>query len=195
MVRDDLVDVANSPAGGGEISIGTSRQRTVDTTAAARLAREDSALTVWRAHGDTLLRRADSVAAAGDTARARDLRAEAARFAARERQLLRRREGCVNDTTYFAGITSRYDGRVRIAVRMPCNPAALANSPDLPGSIYEPDEELFDVSEHESLIKELTYGLQAGWGPRRPVLHTGLDLLRYNKVEGLSAGGPLTSQI
>jgi hypothetical protein len=175
--------------------IGTSRGRPVDTSATARLAREDSAIARWRARADTLLRRADSVAAEGDTTEARALRESAARYGARERQLLRRREGCVNDTTYFAGIASRYDGRVRMAIRLPCNPATLANSPDLPGSIYEPGEELFDVSEHEALLKELTFGLQPGWGPQRPVFHTGLDLLRYNKVEGLSAGASLTSQL
>ena len=180
---------------GGEIMIGTSRGRPVDTSATARLVREDSAIARWRARADTLTRRADSLAAAGDTARARDLRESAARYAARERQLLRRREGCVHDTTYFAGITSRYDGRVRMAIRLPCNPATLANSPDLPGSIYEPGEALFDVSEHEALLKELTFGLQPGWGPQRPLFHTGLDLLRYNKVEGLSAGASLTSQL
>ena len=82
-----------------------------------------------------------------------------------------------------------------MAIRLPCNPATLAQSPDLPGSIYEPGEELFDVSEHESLLKELTFGLQPGWGPQRPVFHSGLDLLRYNKVEALSAGASLTSQL
>jgi hypothetical protein len=82
-----------------------------------------------------------------------------------------------------------------MAIRLPCNPAVLANSPDLPGSIYEPGEELFDVNEHEALLRELTFGLQPGWGPQRPVLHTGLDLVRYNKVEALSAGASLTSQL
>lgn len=182
-------------AEGGEINIGVGRSSTVDTSAAARLAREDSSLTRWRARADTFRVRADSAAAKGDTAEARQLRAVAQRYVALERQLLRRRAGCVNDTTYFAGVTSRYDGRVRMAIRMPCDPATLANSPDLPGSIYEPGEELFDVSEHEALLKELTFGLQAGWGPQRPVFHTGLDLLRYNKVEALSAGASLTSQL
>jgi hypothetical protein len=182
-------------AEGGDIMIGTSRGRSIDTSETARLAREDSAVVRWRARADTLLRRADSVAAEGDTAQARSLRGRAAWYAARERQLLRRREGCVNDTTYFAGITSRYDGRVRMAIRLPCNPATMANSPDLPGSIYEPGEELFDVSEHDALLEKLTLGLQPGWGPQRPAFHTGLDLLRYNKVEGLSAGASLTSQL
>lgn len=182
-------------AEGGEVSIGVPSSRAVDTSATARLAREDSALARWRARADTFRLRADSAAAAGDTARARVFRSITQRYVMLERQLMRRREGCVNDTTYFAGITSRYDGRVRMAIRMPCNPATLANSPDLPGSIYEPGEELFDVGEHESLLKELTFGLQAGWGPQRPVFHTGLDLLRYNKVEALSVGASLASQL
>jgi hypothetical protein len=37
--------------------------------------------------------------------------------------------------------------------------------------------------------------LQPGWLPQPPVFHTGLDLLRYNRIEGLSLGGSVTSAL
>lgn len=84
----------------------------------------------------------------------------------------------------------RHDGALRVVTRTPKDTAALARSPDLPSSIYDSGEELFGQADVDVLMKELDLGLQAGWSPQRPSLHYGLErgLLRYNRVEGLSAG-------
>jgi hypothetical protein len=67
---------------------------------------------------------------------------------------------------------------------------ALATSPDLPPSIFDKNEELFGTSEREALMKELGFGLQAGFAPTKPVIEFSLadGSLRYNRIEGLSAG-------
>ena len=87
-------------------------------------------------------------------------------------------------TTY----RTRYEGSLRIAVQASCDSAKLANSPDLPGSIFDPNEELFGASDRDALLKALTFGLQPGWGPQKPALEYGLAQTRYNRVEGLSTG-------
>ena len=88
------------------------------------------------------------------------------------------------DSTYYAGTASRYNGALRTAVRLPCDMSRLANSPDLPGSIYDAGEALFGTAERDELLKSLDFDLQTGWAPQWPTLHAGLDLLRYNRIEG-----------
>jgi hypothetical protein len=74
-----------------------------------------------------------------------------------------------------------------VLVRIPCDSAKLANSPDLPPSIYEKGEETFGGEEMDALVAEaLTMGAQAGFAPQLPT--TELVLPRYNRVEGLSLG-------
>lgn len=175
------------------IPIGALNRGRIDTSAAAAIAREDSLMRRYERVADSLRARAETASAKGDTAEARDLRRSAGWFASRVRQIMRRREGCVSDSTYYAGSTSRYKGAVRMAIRLPCDTTRLANSPDLPGSIYQPGEELFGAGERDELLKMLGFSLQPGWGPRKPVPHTGLDMLRYNRIEALSLGGSLTS--
>jgi hypothetical protein len=85
---------------------------------------------------------------------------------------------------------SRLDGSVRVLVRVPCDSAALAHAPELPPSIYDSGEEVFGAEQREELLAAVGFGAQAGWAPRPPVIFWGFDrnLLRYNRVEGLSAG-------
>ena len=85
---------------------------------------------------------------------------------------------------------SRFQGQLRVAYRIPCDTAALAHSGELPSSIFDSGEELFGTEEGRELAKDLDFSLQPGWGPLPPAFHYGLDrgLLRYNRVEGLSAG-------
>jgi hypothetical protein len=178
--------------GGGHISLNVGRTRG-DTSIAARTAREDSLISRYERTADGLRKDADELRAKGDSVGARDLLRAAEWHTARARQILRRRAGCANDTTYLSNIGSRYNGAVRMSIRMPCDESRLANSPDLPGSVYDPGEELFGTGERDELLKSLDFALQPGWAPQRPVLHTGLDLMRYNRIEGLSVGGTATS--
>jgi len=82
-----------------------------------------------------------------------------------------------------------------MAVEVPCDSTKLANSPDLPASIYDANEALFGVAERDELMKLLSFGLQPGWGPQKPTLEYGLPQTRYNRVEGLSTGVVATSAL
>lgn len=84
---------------------------------------------------------------------------------------------------------SRYDGALQIIVAAPCDTAALARSPELPKSIFDDNEEVFGSAEREALIAQaLSITSQPGFAPQKPEVHMGLDLTRYNRVEGLSTG-------
>jgi hypothetical protein len=138
------------------------------------------------AMSDSLRHVADSLRAKGDTAGARQTAARAGRAARRAERERRRHRECATDSTYVSGVESRYDGALRVAVRMPCDSTRLARSPDLPGSIYEPGEEVFDEGDRDELVKSLGMSLQPGWAPQPPQFYWGLDMVRYNRVEGLS---------
>jgi hypothetical protein len=122
----------------------------------------------------------------------RSLRWRVAYNRARARAIERRREECARDSTYLAGTGSVY-GAARMAIRLPCDTAKLSRSPDLPASIFDAGDQLFSEADRDQLLEGLDFALQPGWGPQRPVLHTGLDLMRYNRIEGLSVGGSVTS--
>jgi len=95
------------------------------------------------------------------------------------------------DTSAFETITSRrYSGTVNVATRLPCDRSVLATSPDLPKSIYDEGEELFDEGSKRELLAALGMNNQSSFAPQRPVLKYGLGdgLLRYNRVEGLAPG-------
>jgi hypothetical protein len=100
----------------------------------------------------------------------------------------RRRRTVETDEATF--VRHRGPGGMPLVTRIPTDTFALANAPELPGSIYDSDEELFARADAEALMRELDFGLQAGWSPQAPtlLLPPGSGLLRYNRVEGLSAG-------
>jgi hypothetical protein len=198
------VPIAPTPAGydttwatGGSLTLGGSDERRrslADTSLAARIAHEDSLIKRDTLLADSLHHAAEQARTTGDTLSARELDRAARYRQARARQIIRRREGCAHgDSTYYAGTSSRYGGALRMAIRMPCDTSRLANSPDLPGSIYGSEEEIFGTAERDALLQTLDFGLQPEWAPQEPVLHTGLDLVRYNKVEALSLGASATS--
>ena len=85
--------------------------------------------------------------------------------------------------------------RLRIATRIPCDVNKLATSPELPKSIFDPGEEVFDVKARDELVNEaIRLGAQPEWAPQRPRIHMGLDLMRYNRVEGPSVGARADQQ-
>ncbi len=90
----------------------------------------------------------------------------------------------------------RYNKTVPVAIRIPCDTVALAASPALPRSIFDPSDELFGANERKELEGELTWDLQPEWSPREigfSILERGM--LRYNRVEGLSAGGSISQEL
>jgi hypothetical protein len=113
-----------------------------------------------------------------------------------------RRAQC--DTSDVRVVTSsRYDGQLAIATRIPCDESKLENSPDLPKSIYDPGEELFGVKELDALKAEalsmsaqapFSFRLQSGLLPPPSVAY-GPSMMRYNRVEGLSLGASVEQQL
>ena len=96
---------------------------------------------------------------------------------------------------WHVSVSRRYaESSTPVATRVPCNTESLANSPDLPPSIYNPGEELFDLKARNALIQEaLAMGVQPPitLNPKHlppPVVAYGVPLTRYNRVEGLSTG-------
>jgi hypothetical protein len=90
------------------------------------------------------------------------------------------------DSTYVRTET-RYGGALRVAYTMPCDRASLRTSAALPPPSATADD-LFDLASRDQLLETLGLSLQPAWGPQAPTVRTGLDLLRYNRVEGLSVG-------
>jgi hypothetical protein len=81
-----------------------------------------------------------------------------------------------------------------VFVTIPCDSARLANSPDLPPSIYDEGDEVVNAGEIESLVSQaLGMGAQAEFAPQPPVLM--YAPMRYNRVEGLSVGGQADQQL
>jgi hypothetical protein len=103
------------------------------------------------------------------------------------------------DTSEYRRSTDRrYDeAQISVSYRVPCDLKKLANAPELPASIYDPGEEIFGSKERDALIAEalsLTaqppFLLGSGRLPP-PTLKWGSEFMRYNRVEGFSAGAEL----
>ncbi|MEJ7811698.1 MAG: BamA/TamA family outer membrane protein [Gemmatimonadaceae bacterium] len=116
--------------------------------------------------------------------------------AARDSTRRRRRSNTIDDGDAHINVGSQNEGTLRVVTRTPKDSAKLANAPELPASIYDAGDDLFGKAEAERLMKELDFGLQANWAPQPPTLHYGLGegLLRYNRVEGLSAGASVEQE-
>jgi hypothetical protein len=95
----------------------------------------------------------------------------------------------------------RFDARMPIAVRVPCNLNTLMHSADLPPSIYDSGDELFSTKQRDALIQEaLSLADQAPFALGRGVLPKptyawGLSMTRYNRVEGFSTGVSVDQQL
>ena len=82
----------------------------------------------------------------------------------------------------------------RVLITIPCDSAKLANSPDLPSSIYASGEETVNSAEVDALVQQaLSMGAQAGFAPQTPTLIAAP--IRYNRIEGLSLGGIAEQQL
>jgi hypothetical protein len=107
---------------------------------------------------------------------------------ARAKELAAVRERECASTGLHTTVHTRYEGSVRIVSQIPCDSTKLANSRELPGSIYDKNEQLFSTADRDDLMKALSFGLQPGWAPQKPTLEWGLPFTRYNRVEGFSSG-------
>ena len=97
--------------------------------------------------------------------------------------------------------TRRYDVSMPVALRVPCDTAKLSHSADLPPSIYDAGEELFDAKDLADLKAEaLSLAAQAPLQFRLsmlppPTISYGPALMRYNRVEGFSVGASVEQQL
>ena len=84
-----------------------------------------------------------------DSARtARTLRDSLVREAVRARgkEIAAQRERDCAATGTYNTVQRRYEGTLSVAMRVPCDSAKLANSPDLPPSIYDKGDEVFGTA-------------------------------------------------
>jgi len=104
------------------------------------------------------------------------------------------------DSTGMRVVTRRAakSSELKVAVRMPCDVTTLANSPELPKSIFDEGEEIFGSKERDALIAEaLAMGAQPPFaiGAIPPTLKYGLEFTRFNRIEGLSSGVVLEQKL
>ena len=91
-------------------------------------------------------------------------------------------------------VRSRNERSLPVLITIPCDTLKLASSPDLPPSIYDRGEEVVASAEIDALVRDaLAMGSQASFAPAPPVV--AYAPLRYNRIEGLSAGGTLDQQL
>jgi hypothetical protein len=101
--------------------------------------------------------------------------------------MARRRIECDSTGSYSVRAT-RHGGALPVIVRVPCDTAALASSPALPKSIFDSGEAVFGDAERDALLAKAQSMIpNLPLAPRLPRVEWGFDLLRYNRVEGLSS--------
>ncbi len=93
----------------------------------------------------------------------------------------------------------RYESKLPVEIRVPCNVDSLTHSADLPASIYDKNDDVFGAADRENAIADaLSMSAQAPFSlVHLPPVRTqyGLSLTRYNRVEGLSTGVGLEQEV
>ncbi len=109
-------------------------------------------------------------------------------------RVARRKQQCDSTGAYTYTRTSESNPNPVLVV-MTCDTLKLANSPELPPSIYDAtDETMGGGAEIEALVSQaLSMGAQSAFAPQLPVV--ALDRPRYNRVEGLSLGARVDQQL
>lgn len=111
------------------------------------------------------------------------------------RGLAHQLRGCDTSGVHIAA-TKRGTGTVPVLMRTPCDRVALTRSADLPASLFDEGELAADAATLESLVRgALTLGAQAGLGASPPRVRSGLEFVRFNRVEGLSLGAGVAQQL
>jgi hypothetical protein len=110
-------------------------------------------------------------------------------------QFRRRRESDFDCAPGDTSVGRQRRGDLRIVISMPCDSAALIHSPALPPSIFDKGEEEFGLADARALAKELNLAIPSitsgsSTSASKTTLQYGWrnGLLRYNRVEELSAG-------
>ena len=110
-----------------------------------------------------------------------------AQDSARDARRSRRRAPCDSAGNRVYARRSRGDNPNPTLITISCDSAKLANSPDLPASIYDKGDETFGAVEIDELVKQaLSMSAQPDFAPLPPTM--AMENVRYNRIEGLSAG-------
>jgi hypothetical protein len=121
-----------------------------------------------------------------------DSRRDSIRYANRARP--RRAQCDTSSSGNFSYARISRDNSMPVLVSIPCDSTKLANSPDLPGSIFDKGEETFGSMEMDALVKDaLSMTAQADFAPTPP--HAELENARYNRIEALSVGGRIDQEL
>lgn len=96
---------------------------------------------------------------------------------------------------------NRFDSQLRVAIVVPCDESKLEHSPELPGSIYDSEDEIFNEKDLNDLkAAALSMSAQAPFSIRMrmlppPTITYGPSMMRYNRVEGLSVGASVNQEL
>lgn len=114
------------------------------------------------------------------------------REVAEAERIRRRKEACA--TAGFTTTTNTLDS-VPVLTRVPCDSATLVHSPALPASIFDESDDPLATADRRMIDRALGWAAQADWGFTTPTFHYGVDLVRYNRVEGLSLGAMVRQEM
>jgi len=83
--------------------------------------------------------------------------------------------------------TDRFNQTLAVMVFVPCDTAKLAHAATLPPSIFDEGESIYTDADRDALLKKAESMMPVmPYRLRLPRAEFGLNLLRYNRVEGLS---------
>jgi hypothetical protein len=92
--------------------------------------------------------------------------------------------------------TDRFDRSLPVIVFVPCDTAKLAHAATLPPSIFDEGESIYTDADRDALLKKAESMMPAvPYGLRLPRADFGFNLLRYNRVEGLSGAIDITQPL
>ena len=111
---------------------------------------------------------------------------------ARDGRLRRRKQAC--ETIGFHETTTLRDS-VPVRIRIPCDSATLVNAPSLPPSIFTEIDDPLSSADPRLIERALGWASQADWAWGSPRFSYGIDLVRYNRVEGLSLGAMVRQEV
>jgi hypothetical protein len=91
--------------------------------------------------------------------------------------------------------STRLGDALRTRIAVPCDTVALANAPELAGGLFAERTQVYASTMDDATREALALDVQADFAPQRITWHTGVEYVRYNRVEALSVGGALRQQL
>jgi hypothetical protein len=101
---------------------------------------------------------------------------------------------CAASGTYVR-YRSRYGRRVPAEVSVPCDSVKLANATIFSGDLMGQNEAVWGSNDRAALIASLASAMPLALSPQPIRIVSGLEFVRYNRIEGLSIGGALRQDL